>query len=104
MCSPVHTGQPQFTQRTDAVGRVGAVVVEAHHAVLTHRTVFDLGGAQDVADRAVAPARLGYRVGVPGLCGKEKESRCAVGVSDTKSEVNALAGYVTVLDPCTQPQ
>jgi hypothetical protein len=71
-------------------------VVEPHHAVLAHRAVLDFGGPQDVADRAVAPTGLGYRVGVPGLCGEEKERRCAVGVSDTKLEANAHAGFATL--------
>jgi hypothetical protein len=71
-------------------------VIEAHHAVLTDRAVLDLGGAQDVADRAVAPARLGYRVGIPGLCGEEMKQ--SGGIRDTKWEANALAGFVTVPD------
>ena len=48
-----------ITKLTDAIGRVGTVVVEAVHTVLARLAVFHLWGTQNIADLAVLPAHRG---------------------------------------------
>lgn len=65
--STSYTQQCIYTVHTNAVGGVGAVVVEADHTVLADRAVLDLRGAQDVADRAVPPPGFCLGIGLPWL-------------------------------------
>lgn len=73
-CDKHDSNMRTITKLTDAIGRVGTVVVKAVHAVLACLAVFHLWRTQNIADLAVLPALRGDTSGRSTRLSKEEAS------------------------------